>query len=147
MIESLQEKDEEERKQDRLVYEEGEQEDSLHRRFLRAKIDILKRMLFECHDQIAQGKNRPDLPVDAYSMDIDVFLLWCLQSPEYRRCRKVDRYLAGGILGIYESLGRFYIDGRELEYEQEAGCMIATFRAREEEERRWLSMQHRGVLF
>ncbi|KAF8928974.1 hypothetical protein BGZ58_009257 [Dissophora ornata] len=101
MIESLRSKEEEERKRLRDLKREQEQlngcissgaEDSAHRQYLRAKIAAIKRAAFEFYPEKTNGKVKPDLPADASLIDLDVFLVWCLRSDDYKDCQGKGRY-------------------------------------------------------
>ncbi|KAG0348466.1 hypothetical protein BC939DRAFT_445120 [Gamsiella multidivaricata] len=129
LIKSFQVKEEQERKRlrdlDTRVYEN---DDSPHRRHLQSKIALLKEVLFKFQPQKAAGEKWPDLPSDAVSMDVDLFLLWCIQTPAYGAFRKTGhskRSLLTYVTGSYD-------------YEVEAACLLAHLQNKDEEERQHL---------
>ncbi|KAF8928973.1 hypothetical protein BGZ58_009256 [Dissophora ornata] len=137
MMESLRSKEEEERRTLRNLKREQEQlngsissgtEDSAHRQYLRAKIAAIKRAAFEFYPEKTNGKAKPTLPVDASLIDLDVFLVWCLRSDDYKDCQRKDRYAKC----TYRDTSKF---------EQELGCVIENLQALDEEERRFLTHQ------
>ncbi|KAF8937405.1 hypothetical protein EDD21DRAFT_367997 [Dissophora ornata] len=104
------------------------------RKHFRAKINAVKQAAFSFYQQRIAGYWRPALPVDPSSMDVDVFLVWCLQSPDYAGCRRYNRYRSR----IYETF-------RYNSFDAELGCLIATLKARDEDERLYL-VQRRMTL-
>ncbi|KAF8928975.1 hypothetical protein EDD21DRAFT_386124 [Dissophora ornata] len=107
---------------------DSETEDSAHRQYLRAKIAAIKRAAFEFYPEKTNGKVKPDLPADASLIDLDVFLVRCLRSDDYKDCRKTDGYAKC----IYRDTSKF---------EQELGCVIEILQALDEEERKYLTQK------
>ncbi|KAF9201367.1 hypothetical protein BGZ49_008382 [Haplosporangium sp. Z 27] len=136
LLEKLQEKEEEERKvlrnKHRHVYENDE---SPHRKHLNDKIAIIKNAIKEFHDQNSgiRKQTLPDLPVSSDEMDIDVFMIWCLQSKEYQDCRRMERYDSCQWPFFQNSIS-------------ESGCLIEKFLQRDEEERKYLVQMRESIV-
>ncbi|KAF8959199.1 hypothetical protein BGZ46_001811 [Entomortierella lignicola] len=127
LLEKLREKEEEERKalrnRHRRVYENDE---SPHREYLKGKIAIIKDPISKFHNQISNRyQTLPDLPVSPDEIDIDVFMVWCLQSKEYQDCRRMERY---------DFCQWLYFQN----FISESGCLIEKFLQRDEEKRKYL---------
>ncbi|KAI7827411.1 hypothetical protein BC939DRAFT_445135 [Gamsiella multidivaricata] len=130
LIENFREKEEKERKRlrdlDTRVYEN---DDSPHRRHLQSKVALVKQAVFDFQPQKAAGKKRPGLSSDAYSMDVDVFLLWCIQTRAYRLSSWMN----------YCSIDRFYVlKNEQNRYELDSVTLVNHLEKKDEEERQYL---------
>ncbi|KAI1292620.1 hypothetical protein EDD11_008712 [Mortierella claussenii] len=100
--------------------------DSPYRRQLRAKIDAVKLAAINFYPMIGRHMMRPALPTDLSSIDLDVFLTWCLRSPDYKGYKRIDGYDLNG-----KAPG-------DNTYEQELGYLLRHLRAKEAEEKQYL---------
>jgi hypothetical protein len=130
LIEDLQVKEERERK--RLRDDADAKSASLydkdlspHRKYLRTKMDAVKQAAFEFYPLKSEGKTRSILPRDPESIDVDIFLVWCLRSADYTECRRSDRYL-----------GCKHVSTQH--YDQELGSLLESLKLKDEDERYYL---------
>ncbi|KAF9346448.1 hypothetical protein BGX34_003873, partial [Mortierella sp. NVP85] len=130
LIEDLQVKEERERKRlrddaDAKSAPLYDNDLSPHRKYLRTKMDAVKQAAFEFYPLRSEGKTRSILPRDPESIDVDIFLVWCLRSADYTECRRSDRYL-----------GCKHANTQS--YDQELGSLLESLKLRDEDERYYL---------
>ncbi|KAF9110936.1 hypothetical protein BGX27_005695 [Mortierella sp. AM989] len=104
-------------------------EDSPHMRYLRAKIEAIKHAIIQSQVQGDQAK-RPALPENPYAMDVDVFLVWFLQSGSYEIIQRNSRFLSETFPWI--------------SYAGNLIHLMRNFQAWEEAERRFIYQGKRG---
>ncbi|KAI1292621.1 hypothetical protein EDD11_008713 [Mortierella claussenii] len=126
MLEEVQAEEEALRRQirdiNRHVYADGI---SPHARRLREKIDAVKKASVEFYPHKSAGKSRPPLQTDPSSMDVDLFIVWCLRSDAFKDYKRVNGLDVNG-----QKPGHYL-------YEQELGVLMARLLELEEREKRY----------
>jgi hypothetical protein len=107
---------------------------SPYRRFLRAKMDAVKQSAFDFYQLMIDGQTKPALPKHYEALDLDIFLVWCLHSDDYKECLPPSRYS-----------GHSYGPAATLSYEQDLGGLLESLKSKDEEEAQFLRKLRKSV--